>query len=639
MFGFIKVGGGIPQVKVADCRFNIRQMEILVKKAAEQEVQVICFPELSVTACTCGDLFFQQTLLKEAENALSDLIECVKNLPIVVIAGMSVVLNDRIFNAAIAFQQGKILGVMPKTRLSNRNESYEKRWFSSGADVSDTEIILCKQKAAFGNILLKSGDVCIGTILGDDFRQPVPPSSKAALAGANLLFNLSASSEIAGKNNLRRALVKHRSAQCMAGHVYVSAGSGESTGDSVFSGSGFICENGALLQESNRFSLDNELIVSEIDLEQISTERRKNDDFVCDCSVSTDYQIVPFQLSEPKKIALTRSISPTPFVPFEENSDEYCDEIVDIQTAGLIKRLQHTHIRKVVLGVSGGLDSTLALLVCVKAFDRLNIPREQILGITMPGFGTTSSTYNNAVSLMQSLKIQIREIDIKPACLQHFKDINHDVNTHDVTYENTQARERMQILMDIANKEGGLVVGTGDLSEAALGWCTYNGDHISMYAVNTSVPKTLIRSLIRRTAESQTDKTVQHILIDILDTPVSPELLPADATGKIAQKTEDILGPYELHDFFLYYFVHGGFSPKKIYYLALHAFNGKYEKNVILTCLQIFIKRFFSQQFKRSCSPDGPKVGIVSLSPRSDWKMPSDASAEVWLKEIEEIES
>ena len=632
MFGFIKVAAAIPQVKVADCRFNTQQIELLVKKAVDREVQVICFPELSVTAYTCGDLFCQQALLQEAEMAMTGLIEHTKHLPILVIAGIPVVLNNRIFNAAVAFQQGEILGVIPKINLSNHSEFCEKRWFSSGADATESEIILCGQIAAFGNVLLKSGEVCIRTIIGEEFPLPFPQASKSALTRANLLFNLSASNEIAGKNNYRRSTIKHLSAQSIAGYIYASAGIGESSTDLVFSGSGFICENGILLRESNRFSLENELIVSEIDVEQLNIERRKNTGFVCNFFDTIDYQTISFQLTKPKNFTLTRKISPTPFVPSDENPDECYDEIIEIQTAGLIKRLQHTEIRKVVLGVSGGLDSTLALLVCVKAFDRLNIPRNQIIGITMPGFGTTSETYNNAVALMKALKIQMREIDIKPACLQHFKDINHDTETHDVTYENVQARERTQILMDIANKEGGLVVGTGNLSEAALGWCTYNGDHISMYAVNTSVPKTLIRSLIRRATEKQTDNTVSSILFDILDTPVSPELLPPDASGKIAQKTEDIIGPYELHDFFLYYFVRWRFTPSKILYLALQAFDGKYEKEEIINRMKLFIKRFFSQQFKRSCSPDGPKVGIVSLSPRGDWRMPSDASAEMWLR-------
>ncbi|MCL1942415.1 MAG: NAD(+) synthase [Candidatus Azobacteroides sp.] len=639
MFGFVKVAVATPQVKVADCRFNIRQLNELVHQAAGQGVQIICFPELCITGYTCGDLFFQQSLLKEAENALNDLIESVKELPIAVIAGMPVISNNRIFNAAVLFQEGKILAAVPKIHLPNYNEFYEKRWFSSGADADEPEIVLCNQKAPFGKVLLQSEEVCIGIEICEDLWQPVPPSSMMALHGANLLFNLSASNEIVEKNNYRRSLIIQQSARCVAGYLYVSSGIGESSTDLVFSGSGFICENGSLLKESNRFSSENELTVSEIDIERLNSDRRKNDSFVCHFSDTSDYRMIRFQLPNPETFSLTRKTAPFPFVPSGGNLDERCDEIFAIQTSGLIKRLQHTGIRKVVLGISGGLDSTLALLVCVKAFDKLNIPHDQIIGITMPGFGTTDRTYNNAISLMKSLRTQILEIDIKAACLQHFKDIGHDPDIHDVTYENTQARERTQILMDIANKEGGLVIGTGDLSEIALGWCTYNGDHISMYAVNASIPKTLIRHLIHRTAENQTDESVRNILSDILHTPVSPELLPAGANGKIVQKTEDVIGPYELHDFFLYYFVRRGFSPKKIFFLAEQAFGAKYDKKTLLKWLQTFFKRFFSQQFKRSCFTDGPKVGSVSLSPRGDWRMPSDASVELWLKEMEEIKN
>ncbi len=635
MFGFIKVAAATPQVKVADCTFNVQQMEIIAKEAVEKGVQIICFPELAITAYTCGDLFFQKTLIDEAEKALQQLINNTKELPILLIVGIPVISNNRLFNVAVSFQQGEILSVVPKIHLPNYNEFYEKRWFSSGADVDDYEIRLCNQKVLFGNVLLKSGDICIGIEICEDLWQPVPPSSILALQGANLLFNLSASDEIAEKNNYRRSLVKQQSARCVAGYIYASAGIGESSTDLVFSGSGFICENGSLLKESNRFSLNNELIISEIDIEQLNFDRRKNNSFVSGFSYNSDCRIVSFELAKPKDFKLTRTISPMPFVPSGGNLNERCDEIFAIQVAGLAKRLKHTGIQKVVLGISGGLDSTLALLVCIKTFDKLNIPHNQILGITMPGFGTTGRTYNNAISLMKSLHVEIREIDIKPACLQHFSNIGHNPDIHDVTYENTQARERTQILMDIANKEGGLVIGTGDLSEVALGWCTYSGDHISMYAVNTSIPKTLIRHLINRTAENQSDIETKNILKDILDTPVSPELLPANGNGEIAQKTEDLVGPYELHDFFLYYFVRWGFTPKKILFLAEQAFENKYSRNILIKWLQVFFKRFFSQQFKRSCFTDGPKVGSVSLSPRGDWRMPSDASVKVWMDEIE----
>ncbi|MDR2475843.1 MAG: NAD(+) synthase [Bacteroidales bacterium] len=635
--GFVKIAIATPKVKVADCAYNREEMETIVHEAAEQDVEILCFPELAITSYTCGDLFYQQTLITAAEEEMARLSDNTCHLPLLVIVGMPVLLGERLFNAAVAFQGGRLLAVVPKTHIPNYSEFYEKRWFSSATDETATEVKLCGQKVPFGaNILLRSGKVCVGMEICEDLWQPSPPSSQLALNGANILFNLSASNETVAKNSYRRSLVVQQSARCIAGYAYTSCGMGESSTDLVFSGSGFICENGILLKESARFSLENELTVSEIDVERLHFDREKCNSFFRNFSPEQLPRTVSFQLDEFDSIELTRRIEPHPFVPSGVMLNERCDEIFNIQTSGLAKRLLHTGIKKVTLGVSGGLDSTLALLVCVKTFDKLSMPREQIIAVTMPGFGTTGRTYNNAVLLTKALGVQLREIDIKPACLQHFKDINHSPDIHDITYENTQARERTQLLMDIANKEGGLVVGTGDLSELALGWCTYSGDHISMYGVNASIPKTLIRYLISRTAEVQ-PQAVAAVLQDILDTPVSPELLPAAKSGEIIQKTEEVLGPYELHDFFLYYFIRWGFSPEKIFFLAQQAFPQCSSKKII-QWMTVFFKRFFSQQFKRSCFPDGPKVGSVSLSPRGDWRMPSDASVQIWLDKIEKLE-
>ncbi|MCD7973910.1 MAG: NAD(+) synthase [Candidatus Azobacteroides sp.] len=638
-FGFVKVAAASPKVKVADCFFNIQQMETIIREADSRETEIICFPELAITAYTCGDLFYQETLLAAAEKALAELINRTQDLSVMVITGMPVKLKTKLFNTAVVFQKGKLLAVIPKVYLPNYNEFYEKRWFSSALDETEEHVFLCGEHVPFGkNIILKSGDVLVGVEICEDLWQPVPPSSYLALQGANILFNLSASDEVAEKNNYRRSLIQQQSARCIAGYIYAASGSGESSTDLVFAGSSFIAENGSLLKEAKRFSLENELIISDIDIQRLSMDRRKNSSFSGNPQTFSVPQIIEFELKNSNSFSTTRYFSPFPFVPSGEILNERCDEIFAIQTSGLSTRLLHTGIRKVVLGISGGLDSTLALLVCVKTFDKLNLPHKNIIGITMPGFGTTKRTYSNALELMNILSVDSREIDIKAASLQHFKDIGHDPSIHDVTYENTQARERTQLLMDIANKEGGLVVGTGDLSEVALGWSTYNGDHMSMYAVNSSIPKTLIRYIIKRTAENQLHEAAT-VLMDILDTPVSPELLPAGEEDEILQKTEDLVGPYELHDFFLYYFIRWGFSPRKIFFLANQAFESKYTKEIIIHWMTIFFKRFFSQQFKRSCFPDGPKVGTVSLSPRGDWRMPSDASVQVWMKQMDKLKT
>jgi len=639
-YGFVKVAAAVPQVKVADCKFNAEQIESLIAVAEGKGVQVIVFPELCITAYTCADLFGQQLLLEKAEIALMQIMNSTRQLNVLCVVGMPVIQNASLYNAAVVFQRGKILGVVPKTYLPNYKEFYEQRWFTSANILSENSVRLCGQLVPIGkNLLFDTPDTCVGVELCEDLWAPIPPSSTLAMQGAEIIFNLSASNELIGKHTYLRSLISQQSARCIAGYVYSSAGFGESTTDVVFAGNGLIYENGALLAKSERFSLNEQLIISEIDVERLRAERRLNTSFSVDKADCTNNKAIHISIEQvnQKEAKLTRRIDPLPFVPSGSALDERCEEIFEIQVSGLAKRLVHTQSKTAVVGISGGLDSTLALLVCAKTFDKLKLPRERILGITMPGFGTTDRTYNNALDLMKSLGVSIREISIKDACIQHFKDIKHDINVHDVTYENSQARERTQILMDIANQTNGMVIGTGDLSELALGWATYNGDHISMYGVNGSIPKTLVKYLVDWVARNGVDEKSQVTLSDIVNTPISPELIPADEDGNITQKTEDLVGPYELHDFFLYYVLRFGFRPAKIYYLANLAFSGKYEKETIKKWLQTFFRRFFNQQFKRSCLPDGPKVGSVSISPRGDWRMPSDASSALWLEEIEEI--
>ena len=586
----------------------------------------MCFPELSITAYTCADLFFQQQLLADAEKALKELQLLTFTTTAAIIVGMPVRIQSQLFNAAVVLQGGHILGVVPKTHLPNNNEFYEKRWFASAADCTISSIIIAGEEVPFGtNLLFSDGKFSFGIELCEDLWVPIPPSSQHTLHGADVIFNLSATNELIGKHQYLRQLIEQQSARCIAGYVYASAGAGESTTDVVYAGNGLIAENGKMIAASERFSFEPQLIVSEIDIERLQADRLRNTNFTNDTS-SQVYRTVKLEDAHFIKFELKRIFDKHPFVPALSNRDASCEEIFSIQVGGLAKRWKHTNAETVVIGISGGLDSTLALLVCVKTADKLDFDRKRIIGITMPGFGTTDRTYTNAVNLMKSLGITMLEISIKEASLQHFKDINHDPNQHDVTYENTQARERTQILMDIANKHNGLVIGTGDLSESALGWATYNGDHMSMYAVNSGVPKTLVRYLVDWAAH-QLDSHSEEILRDVLNTPVSPELLPADENGDIAQKTEDIVGPYELHDFYLYYMVRFGFSPEKILYLAKNAFVDTYSDEVIEKWLKTFLSRFFSQQFKRSCIPDGPKVGSINLSPRGDWRMPSDAIA------------
>lgn len=635
-YGYVKVAAAVPRVHVADCKFNAGQIEKEIIIADGKGVQIITFPELCITGYTCGDLFAQQLLLEEAELGLMQMLNSTRQLDIISIVGMPVVCEGHLLNAAVVIQKGRVLGVVPKTYLPNYKEFYEMRWFVSASDVPAQTIRLCGQVAPLGtNLLFETSDTTFGIEICEDVWAAVPPSSSLALQGAEIIFNLSADNESIGKHAYLRSLLSQQSARCLAGYVFSSCGFGESTTDVVFAGNGLIYENGTLLAASERFSLEEQLVVSEIDVEFLRTERRVNTTFAaCRRRVAPEVAVrVSMELVNSRELNLTRTYDPHPFVPQGPTLDERCEEIFSIQVAGLAQRLTHTKAKSVVVGISGGLDSTLALLVCVKTYDKLGWPRKGIVGVTMPGFGTTDRTYTNAVDLMTSLGVTVREISIRKACLQHFEDIGHDAAVHDVVYENSQARERTQILMDIANQTGGLVIGTGDLSELALGWATYNGDHMSMYGVNASVPKTLVKHLVKWVAENGMDETSRRTLLDIVDTPISPELIPADENGNISQITEDLVGPYELHDFFLYHFLRGGFRPSKIFYLAARTFKGVYDEDTIKKWLHTFLRRFFNQQFKRSCLPDGPKVGSVSLSPRGDWRMPSDASSEAWLQE------
>ena len=658
-YGFITVAAAVPEVKVADCSFNLLQVENLIAQAEGKGVEVIVFPELTLTGYSCQDLFRQNLLIEQAENALLMLLDFTRKLDIISIVGLPIVVGGLLLNCAVVLQKGKILGVVPKTFLPNYGEFYEKRWFASSQDLHPTEIRFAGTRitvSADPQLFRTTDGVLFGVEICEDVWAPTPPSNTLALAGADVVFNLSASDELIGKHVYLKSLLAQQSARTMTGYVYSGCGYGESTQDVVYGGNAIVYENGKLLAESERFSFEPQLVIAQVDVERLRSERRANTTFV-NAQRPDAYErkaakevvvdcLLPENIS-PVEENITplpyRDVDPHPFIPKDGKMVESCNEIFNIQVAGLAKRVQHTNSKKLIIGVSGGLDSTLALLVCVKTFDKLKMDRKGIIGVTMPGFGTTDRTYNNAVNLMHSLGITMMEVNIAAAVTQHFKDIGHDADVHDVTYENSQARERTQILMDLSNQLGGLVVGTGDLSELALGWATYNGDHMSMYGVNASVPKTLIQYLVRYVAENEVDKKSAKTLLDIVDTPISPELIPADENGEIQQKTEDLVGPYELHDFFLYYMVRHGFRPSKIYMLAKKAFGGsqntvaKYDDETIKKWLTTFVRRFFNQQFKRSCLPDGPKVGSVSLSPRGDWRMPSDASSAGWLHECEQL--
>ena len=630
-YGFVNVAAAVPMVKVADVAYNVEQIKSLITQAEEQSVEVIVFPELCITGYTCQDLFKEQLLLDQAEQGIIQLLDFSRKLDIISIVGLPVIINGLLYNCAVVLQGGQVLGIIPKTYLPNYGEFYEKRWFASAQDLNPTDIYFAGNPihVSADPLLFVTGDgVKFGVEICEDVWAPIPPSNNLALAGADIIFNLSASDELIGKHAYLKSLLAQQSARTISGYVYASSGFGESTQDVVYGGNAIIFENGKLLIEGKRFSFDPQLKSYQIDVEKLRAERRENTTFINAQRRAHANEIMTKSVA-PREFKLTRYVNPHPFIPADTDMQSSCEEILNIQVAGLAKRLHHIRGTKAVIGISGGLDSTLALLVTVKAFDKLGLDRKGILGITMPGFGTTDRTYHNALELMETLGVTIREISIAKAVTQHFEDIGHDAKIHDITYENSQARERTQILMDVANKENAIVVGTGDLSELALGWATYNGDHMSMYGVNAGVPKTLIRYLVSYVAGEMATET----LLDIIDTPISPELIPADEQGNIKQKTEDLVGPYELHDFFIYYYLRYGFSPKKIYMLAQKAFENNYDDATIKKWLTTFCRRFFNQQFKRSCLPDGPKVGSVSLSPRGDWRMPSDASSALWLNE------
>ena len=638
--GFVKIAAGVPEVRVADPRSNVQGIESLVIQAEGRGVEIICMPELSMTAYTCGDLFAQHLLIDEAEAALIHLMNFSRSLDIISIVGMPVAYRGMLLNCAAVVQKGKILGIVPKTYLPNYGEFYERRWFASADDIPDgAQVWLAGQQVALSARQLFRTPTCTFAIeICEDLWAPIPVSSRLALEGAEIIFNLSADNDLVGKRSYLRDLIVGQSARTISGYVYAAAGFGESSQDLLFSGKVFIAENGVLLRSGENHSLKPQLVESEIDVERLRIHRRTNTTFTASAAhyAATAMPVVESALITTHEFELSRTIDPHPFVPQGRHLDERCEEIFSIQAEALAKRLSHTQAHHVVIGISGGLDSTLALLVAVRAFALLDLSRKGIIGITMPGFGTTDRTYTNALSLMRKLGVTVREIPIGRAVQQHFEDIGHDISVHDVTYENSQARERTQILMDVANKENALVIGTGDLSELALGWCTYNGDQMSMYGVNAGVPKTLVRHLVKWVAQ-QHDDDVRATLLDIVATPISPELLPANDQGEIEQKTEDLVGPYELHDFFIYYALRWGFRPSKIYYLAQLAFRDTYTIDTIKHWLTTFYRRFFSQQFKRSCMPDGPKVGSVSLSPRGDWRMPSDATASAWLAECDDL--
>ncbi len=635
--GFVKVAAVTPDIRVADVAFNKDQIISKLTEAAEEGAKVIVFPELCITGYTCSDLFLQDVLLEEARKGIVEIAKATESIDALVFVGAPLTVDGELYNVAVSMNRGKILGFTTKTFLPNYGEFYEMRQFRRGPEVA-RKILFEGQEIPFGPKLLFAARnmeaLVVSAEICEDVWSPIPPSIDAAREGATLIVNCSASDETIGKAAYRESLIEGQSARLICGYIYANAGEGESTTDLVFGGHNIIAENGSNLAESKRFV--NETIYSEIDVKRILSERRKNTTFLT--SKERNLMRIPFDL-EIEDTKLSRYISSRPFVPsLLAEREKRCEEILTIQAMGLKKRLAHAHAKSAVVGISGGLDSTLALLVMAKAFDSLGMDRKGMVAVTMPCFGTTDRTYQNACKMSRKLGASLREIPIKDAVNQHFKDIGHDPKDHSVTYENGQARERTQVLMDVANQTGGLVIGTGDMSELALGWATYNGDHMSMYGVNASVPKTLVRHLVHYYADTCKDQELKDVLYDVLDTPVSPELLPPK-DGEIAQKTEDLVGPYELHDFFLYYFLRFGYEPAKIYRLAKYAFEGEYEDEVIYKWLYTFCRRFFTQQFKRSCLPDGPKVGTVALSPRGDWRMPSDACQASWLADLEAVRS
>ena len=657
-FGYVRVAAAVPHMRVADCQYNASEIKKQITEAVQEGVQVVCFPELSITGYTCADLFFTQQLQKDALSALEDVCTFTRDLPIIVLVGAPLKVDNNLYNCAFVMTDGEVVGVVPKINLPNTGEFYEKRWFSSGRDVLENNVNSIRPRiptielwgndVPFGiDLLFTTKDYSFGIELCEDLWSPLPASTQLAIQGAEIIFNLSSSNCVTGKHAFRQRMITQQSARVHCGYVYTSSGIGESTTDIVFSGSTYIAENGEMLEIGERFQMESSMIISEIDVERLRIDRQRNTNFTHDKHGQFRHvQVAPLELGledgamhlqdaalldngRPMGYGegpLHRHFTQTPFLPKKKDSDEYCEDVLNLQVHGLLRRWQHTHAESLVIGISGGLDSTLALIVSVLAADRLGYNRSQVIGVTMPGFGTSDRTYSNALAMMEELGVSIHEIPIRDMATQHLNDINHDLNNHDITYENAQARIRTLVLMDLANKYNGLVVGTGDMSELALGWATYCGDQMSMYGVNAGVPKTLVRYLVRYAAENIFGERLREILMDVIDTPVSPELLPTDDEGNIAQITEDKVGPYELHDFFLYYFLRYGFTREKIAFMASMAFDGVYSEEVIEHWLNVFMHRFFTQQFKRSCLPDGPKVVGVSLSPRGDWRMPSDVA-------------
>ena len=659
-YGFIRVAAAVPVVSLADPEKNVERICSLMDKAEKKRVSLLVFPELCVTGYSCADLFRENLLIDAAEEAVAEIVSHSFGGSMATVVGAPIRLNGHLYNCAVVIYDGHIHGIVPKVYLPNTAEFYEARWFTSGAAFMGEvhEIFYAGEAVDFGvNQIFALGGTSFAVEICEDLWAALPPSTFHSTAGALITVNLSASNEVIGKENYRKSLVCQQSARTHSGYIYCSAGYGESSQDLVYSGAALVAEDGALLAENKKFQLEESLLIADIDCQRLESARRSSSSFAStapdgNSDWARNYSIIEVGEADETNFEakLYHPVDPHPFVPSDTGKalGERCQEVLDIQVQGLLTRLGHIGCKSAVVGISGGLDSTLALLVTVLAFDRLGWDRKRVIGITMPGYGTTDRTYRNALDLMEALGVTAREIPIAAACDQHFKDIGHDKAVHDTTYENSQARERTQILMDIANQSGGIVVGTGDLSELALGWATYNGDHMSMYAVNASIPKTLVKHLVRWAAgnrfaekkaagasEKGASRSVKEILLDIIDTPVSPELLPAGKDGKILQVTEDLVGPYELHDFFLYNFFRFGFPPKKILFLARKAFKGVYDSKTIEKWLKTFIRRFFSQQFKRSCLPDGPKVGSVTLSPRGDWRMPSDAQAALWLRDLE----
>ena len=635
-YGYFRVSAAVPKVTVADCKSNVSAIVDVVEKAALMGAEVVVTPEMSITGYTCADLFHNALLINSVVSSLEQLADKIANLNIVAVVGAPITVGCRQYNSAVVIAGGKIVAVIPKSYIPNYNEFSERRWWHPADDLLSTIAIGRFKDVSFGrNQLIEINGVKVAVEICEDLWSAVPPSSRHSLAGADVILNLSASDDIIGKYSYLKNLISQQSARCMSAYVYAGAGYGESSTDLVFDGKAIIAENGKLLKEGVRWQSEAQVVTSDIDIELLRRERILTTTWgdTAAREVTVNYNIVTVDVESNANCELLREINPMPFVPSSvDDMEDRCNEIINIQVASLAQRLEVTHTKQLVVGISGGLDSTLALLIAVKTFNRLQLDCKGIIGVTMPGFGTTGRTYNNALTLMRALGITIREIPIVDAVNQHFKDIDHDPSVTDVTYENSQARERTQILMDIANQVGGMVLGTGDLSELALGWATYNGDHMSMYGVNAGVPKTLVRHLVKYFVDVVDNENARVALEDIVDTPISPELTPASADGTIAQRTEDLVGPYELHDFFLYHTLRHGFKPEKIQYLAQRAFPGRDAE--ISKWIKVFFRRFFNQQFKRSCMPDGPKVGSVGLSPRGDWRMPSDASSSMWQENV-----